>query len=401
MQPEVVVPEQDDPTLVIPRPEPIPGPAQQPPTQAGNVPPQWLARLKFLQKGLQDVQHQVMGAPAEEQPAIPFTEEIMAYELPMNCRTTAIAEYDGTTDPQEHLSRFKNAALLHRYTDGIKCRVFITTFARATQQWFNQLPPAVIGSFREFRSLFLHQFASSMKHRKTELSLFSIRQKEGESLKDYLLRFNTAALEVPSATQEVKASAFAQGLMDRDFFKLLAKKPATKFDVLLARAAKYINMKDAQASKREGRGEKRKENKDENPSKKPRMDFKDKKPAWQRDKARGTGPYQKHETDKGKEVKDPSLASPVKNVPRTSMMGRTEVNDPPRKGIIRMITGGLADGDSQRARKTQVREAYGIKMKEIMGVEPADDTPLIQFDQEEHSGPRQQCLGHHGLVGQL
>ncbi|KAL0411341.1 UNVERIFIED_CONTAM: hypothetical protein Slati_3723800 [Sesamum latifolium] len=70
--------------------------------------------------------------------------------------------------------------------------------------------------------------------------------------------------------------------MDGDFFKSLAKKPVTKFDVLLARAAKYINIEDAQASKRERRGEKRKENKDEGPSKKPKMDFKDKKSAWQR-----------------------------------------------------------------------------------------------------------------------
>ncbi|KAL0445238.1 UNVERIFIED_CONTAM: hypothetical protein Slati_2246500 [Sesamum latifolium] len=63
--------------------------------------------------------------------------------------------------------------------------------------------------------------------------------------------FNTAALDVSSATQEVKANAFSQGLLDEDFFKSLAKKPVSKFEALLARAAKYINMEDAQAAKKE------------------------------------------------------------------------------------------------------------------------------------------------------
>ncbi|KAL0433696.1 UNVERIFIED_CONTAM: hypothetical protein Slati_2703900 [Sesamum latifolium] len=155
----------------------------------------------------------------------------MADELPANCRTPAIAEYDGTTDPLEHLSCFENAALLHWYNDRIKCCVFVTTFARATQQWFNQLPVGAIGSFQEFQSLFLHQFANSRKLRKTELSLFAIWQKDDDPLKDYLQRFNTAVLEVPSSTQEVKASVFSQVLLDGDFFKSLAKKLVSKFDV--------------------------------------------------------------------------------------------------------------------------------------------------------------------------
>ncbi|KAL0386391.1 UNVERIFIED_CONTAM: hypothetical protein Slati_4558700, partial [Sesamum latifolium] len=117
-----------------------------------------------------------------------------------------------------------NTALLHRYTDGIKCRIIITTFARAAQQWFNQLPIGAIGSFQEFRSLFLHQFASSQKLRKIELSLFVVRQKDNEPLKEYLQRFNVVALEVPSATQEVKASAFSQGLLNWDFFKVPSQK---------------------------------------------------------------------------------------------------------------------------------------------------------------------------------
>ncbi|KAL0454894.1 UNVERIFIED_CONTAM: hypothetical protein Slati_0828600 [Sesamum latifolium] len=182
----------------------------------------------------------------------------------------------------EHLSRFENVALLHRYTNGIKCRVFVTTFIRAAHQWFNELPVGAIGSFQEFRSLFLHQFASSRKLRKTELSLFAVRQKDNEPLKEYLQRFNAAVLEVPSAAQEVKASAFSQGLLDGDFFKSLAKKPVSKFDAHLARAAKYINMEDSQAAKKECRREKQKEVKEEAPSKKPRIDTRDKKPPFQR-----------------------------------------------------------------------------------------------------------------------
>ncbi|KAL0336397.1 UNVERIFIED_CONTAM: hypothetical protein Sradi_4851600 [Sesamum radiatum] len=85
----------------------------------------------------------------------------MADELPANCRKPAVTEYDGTTDPQEHLSRFENATLLHRYMDEIKCRIFVTTFSGTAQQWFNQLPTGAIGSFQEFRSLFLCQFANS------------------------------------------------------------------------------------------------------------------------------------------------------------------------------------------------------------------------------------------------
>ncbi|KAL0415918.1 UNVERIFIED_CONTAM: hypothetical protein Slati_3423700 [Sesamum latifolium] len=110
----------------------------------------------------------------------------MLDELPLNCHTLAIAKNDGTTDPQEHISRFENATLLHRYTDEVKCRIFVTTFAKAAHQWLNQFPTKAIRSFQEFWSLFLHQFASSRKHQKIKLSLFAIRQKDGEPLKEYL-----------------------------------------------------------------------------------------------------------------------------------------------------------------------------------------------------------------------
>ncbi|KAL0439951.1 UNVERIFIED_CONTAM: hypothetical protein Slati_2478100 [Sesamum latifolium] len=322
----------------------------------------------------------------------------MADELPLNCRTPAIAEYDGAADPMEHLSRFENAALLHRYTDGIKCRVFVTTFAGAAQQWFNQLPVGAIGSFQEFRSLFLHQFASSRKVRKTELSLFAVRQKEDEPLKAYLQRFNTAALEVSAATQEVKASAFSQGLLDGDFFKSLAKKPISKFDAFLARAAKYINMKEAQAAKKDSRGEKREEVREDAPSKKPHADLRDRKPHFQRngylqeyvcwERARDTGPYQRKEGDKAREIRAPSPGRPFREGAKQTSGGKEDNNDIPRKGVIRMIAGGPSEGESHQARKSQVREAHQISIKEVLDIETMEDAPIIQFGRAERSGPQ-------------
>ncbi|KAL0414930.1 UNVERIFIED_CONTAM: hypothetical protein Slati_3324900, partial [Sesamum latifolium] len=235
-----------------------------------------------------------------------------------------------------------------------------------------------IGSFQEFRSLFLHQFASSRKLRKTELSLFAVRQKDDEPLKGYLQRFNATALEVPAATQKVKANAFSQGLLDGDLFKSLSKKSVSKFDALLARAAKYINMEEVQAAKNETRGEKRKEIKEETPSKKPRVDTRDRKPPFQR----------KKEGDKAREVRASSPERYSREGAKQTSGGKGENNDIPRKGVIRIIAGGPLGGDSHQARKSQVREAHQISIKEVLDVETMEDTPLIQFGRAERSGPQ-------------
>ncbi|KAL0423326.1 UNVERIFIED_CONTAM: hypothetical protein Sradi_0867400 [Sesamum radiatum] len=183
---------------------------------------------------------QIVEAPVDEQQGVPFTEIVMADEFPTNCSTSAIAEYDGTIDPQEHLSR--SLRTQPSYTD----------------------------------------VQMSSKAVKNGAQLFAVRDKENEHLKEYLQKFNATAMEVPSATQEMKASVFSEGLLDGDFFKSLAKKPVPKFDALLAHAAKYINMEDTQAIKKESRGVKRKEMKEDAPTKKPQTDFQDKKPPFER-----------------------------------------------------------------------------------------------------------------------
>lgn len=135
--------------------------------------------------------------------ATPFTQEVLMDDLPVSFRSF-IFEYDGIADPWEHVCRFENTSQLHLLSDGVKCRVFAITLTGAAQQWFGQLPRGCIPTFGKLCSMFLHHFASSRKHQKSTITLFSIKQQAEESLRGYVKRFNTAMLEVPVASEEIK-----------------------------------------------------------------------------------------------------------------------------------------------------------------------------------------------------
>ncbi|XP_073275381.1 uncharacterized protein [Primulina huaijiensis] len=150
----------------------------------------------------------------------PFSLAILEEGIPPNFRQSNIGEYDGHTDPEEHLGRFENAALLHQYSDGVRCRGFLGTLV------------------------------SSKRHQRNYLSLFVMKQQESETLREFVQRFNNAALEIPSATPDIMISAFTQGLRGWEFFKSLVKKPPSTYDDLRARAEKYVNLEDAQRYRR-------------------------------------------------------------------------------------------------------------------------------------------------------
>ncbi|KAL0445595.1 UNVERIFIED_CONTAM: hypothetical protein Slati_1687400 [Sesamum latifolium] len=176
---------------------------------------------------------------------VPFNEHIMIEELPAHFPAPAhLPVYDGSADPAEHIRKFENTALLHRYTDNIKCRVFLTTLT-GSAQLFDQLPAGSIRCFAKFSSLFQHQFASSRKYKKSAISLFAIKQDERETLRAYVQRFNIPVLEVPAPHQEVLINAFTQGLRGGPLFDSLAKRLAVDFLDVLARTEKYMNLEDA------------------------------------------------------------------------------------------------------------------------------------------------------------
>ncbi|XP_075521560.1 uncharacterized protein LOC142554767 [Primulina tabacum] len=372
----------------------------------------------------------------------PFSDIIVREPLPGNFKSAKVKDYDGNADPEEHLARFENMAMLHCYTDRIKCKVFLTTLVDSAQRWFEGLTSQSISSFKDFQKVFLHRFSSSKKYKKTAFSLFEVKQNPEESLRAYIRRFNRVALDVPTCATETKTTAFTWGLREGEFFKSLTKKVPGDFEDLLSRAEKYINMEEAQKQKRdsvrkekgdrmskpEERGQKRgntghfshhvplkiaREREVQECSRDLAPDHQLSRP-----KKSGFCSFHKvchHNTENCKELKgnyaSSSIPGPsnnsqrprvppwtsrppgsstrggsVRNIPRIEPSRRREPeperkkNSPPATGMIKMILGGSTDGDSNRARK-------GRSRKECLEVEGARrNEAIISFGPEDLRG---------------
>ncbi|XP_075499328.1 uncharacterized protein LOC142537719 [Primulina tabacum] len=372
----------------------------------------------------------------------PFSDIIVREPLPGNFKSAKVKDYDGNADPEEHLARFENMAMLHCYTDRNKCKVFLTTLVDSAQRWFEGLTSQSISSFEDFQKVFLHHFSSSKKYKKTAFSLFEVKQNPEESLRAYIRRFNRVALDVPTCATETKTTAFTQGLREGEFFKSLTKKVPGDFEDLLSRAEKYINMEEAQKQKRDSvrkeKGDRMSKPEERGQKRGNRGHFshhvplkiarerevqecsRDLAPDHQLSRPEKSGfcSFHKvchHNTENCKALKgnyaSSSIPGPsnnsqrprvppwtsrplgssarggsVRNIPRIEPSRRREPeperkkNSPPATGMIKMILGGSTDGDSNRARK-------GRSRRECLEVEGARwNEAIISFGPEDLRG---------------
>ena len=90
----------------------------------------------------------------------------------------------------DHLDLYKSLMLLQGYSDEVMCKAFSATLKGPARSWFRKLSLGTIDSFGDLRRLFIANFLSYRVRQKNASHLFIVHQKEIESLKDYIERFN-------------------------------------------------------------------------------------------------------------------------------------------------------------------------------------------------------------------
>ncbi|GFY92642.1 hypothetical protein Acr_08g0010380 [Actinidia rufa] len=112
----------------------------------------------------------------------------------------------------------------------------------------------LIDFFGDLSRLFVANFLSCRNRQKNTSHLFTVHQKETESLKDFVKRFNQTVLEVEDPSDKVVIMAMMEGLRPGTLFDSLSKNIPETLSALQSKADKYIAAKELAEAKRRRRG---------------------------------------------------------------------------------------------------------------------------------------------------
>ena len=87
-----------------------------------------------------------------------------------------IKPFDGTIDPDDHMSAYKCQMSIQTVDDATWCKNFPATLMGGSQKWFQNLPPNSVNNFTELSYLFTGHFVAYRQEQKTSMHLFKIIQ---------------------------------------------------------------------------------------------------------------------------------------------------------------------------------------------------------------------------------
>uniref|UniRef100_A0A2N9FY66 Uncharacterized protein n=1 Tax=Fagus sylvatica TaxID=28930 RepID=A0A2N9FY66_FAGSY len=252
-----------------PHPHPHPSQVADPAKSAADARAAKLEEeLKEMREQMKEMKSQVKAKAAKNLDMLvhrsesPFTKRIDEYPLPAKFKVPQLETFDGFKDPLDYLDSFRTIMRLHGVSDEIMCRTFPTNLRGSARTWFNQLETGSIDTFAQLSRAFIDNFIGGRRSVRPANYLLNIRQREGESLRSYVQRFNKEAVQIDEPNEYVALTAFNAGLLKGDFLFQLCKDPPKSMSELMYEAQKFINAEDAFQARDEFLSRKRKEPED-------------------------------------------------------------------------------------------------------------------------------------------
>nr|GEV03234.1 reverse transcriptase domain-containing protein [Tanacetum cinerariifolium] len=165
--------------------------------------------------------------------------------MPNNVKT-----YDGTGDPEDHVKVFQAAAQVERWAMPTWCHMFNSTLIGTARVWFDELPPESIDGYKDLKAAFLAYFMQQKKYVKDPVEIHNIKQKDGETIEDFMERFKIETGRMKGAPECMRVSRFMHGVNNPELIKRLNEHVPKTMEEMMITTTAFIRGEAAAASKK-------------------------------------------------------------------------------------------------------------------------------------------------------
>ncbi|GJT58532.1 reverse transcriptase domain-containing protein [Tanacetum coccineum] len=167
--------------------------------------------------------------------------------MPNNVKT-----YDGTGDPEDHVKNFQAAAQVERWAMPTWCHMFNSTLIGTARVWFDELPPESIDGYKDLKAAFLAYFMQQKKYVKDPVEIHNIKQRDGETIEDFMERFKVETGRMKGAPECMRISGFMHGVNNPELTKRLNEHVPKTMEEMMTVTTAFIRGETAAASKKKG-----------------------------------------------------------------------------------------------------------------------------------------------------
>ncbi|GJW78580.1 reverse transcriptase domain-containing protein [Tanacetum coccineum] len=181
----------------------------------------------------------------------PFTSRISNFRssrktrMPNNVKT-----YDGTGDPEDHLKVFQSAAQVEHWAMPTWCHMFNSTLIGSARVWFDELPAKSIDGYKDLKTAFLAYFMQQKKYVKDPVEIHNIKQKEGETIEEFMERFKNETGRMKGAPECMRISGFMHGVNNPELIKCLNERVPKTMEEMMTAIAAFVRGETAAAGKK-------------------------------------------------------------------------------------------------------------------------------------------------------
>ncbi|GKB71793.1 reverse transcriptase domain-containing protein, partial [Tanacetum coccineum] len=144
-----------------------------------------------------------------------------------------IKTYDESEDPEDHLKIFQVAAKMECWAMPTWCHMFNFTLTGNARVWFDDLPQESINSYDDLKKAFLENYLQQKKCIKDPIEIHNIKQRDGESIEEFMRRYKLECRDVKGAPKCMKISGFMHIITNPELIKRLHDKIPKSVDEMM------------------------------------------------------------------------------------------------------------------------------------------------------------------------